>query len=60
MQQVSTGIAEARKNVEAEYEFFEAEWGARLLALLVRTGKQIFFALFDRQTLTAAYRVSGE
>jgi hypothetical protein len=35
-----------RKNVEAEYEFFEAEWGPRLLALRLRTGFQIFFALF--------------
>src|ERR1700688_2285733 len=35
-----------KKNVEAEYEFFEAEWGPRLLALRLRTGFQVFFALF--------------
>jgi len=35
-----------RKNVEAEYEFFEAEWQPRLLALRLRTGFQVFFALF--------------
>jgi tetratricopeptide (TPR) repeat protein len=35
-----------KKNLEAEYEFFEAEWGPRLLALRLRTGFQIFFALF--------------
>jgi tetratricopeptide (TPR) repeat protein len=34
------------KNAEAEYEFFEAEWGPRLLALRLRTGFQLFFALF--------------
>jgi tetratricopeptide (TPR) repeat protein len=34
------------KNAEAEYEFFEAEWGPRLLALRLRTGFQVFFALF--------------
>jgi hypothetical protein len=46
MQRVSASITEARKNVEAEYEIFEAEWGPRLLALQLRTGFQIFFALF--------------
>jgi hypothetical protein len=35
-----------KKNAEAEYEFFEAEWGPRLLALRLRTGFQIFIALF--------------
>ena len=35
-----------KKNAEAEYEFFEAEWGPRLLALRLRTGFQVFFALF--------------
>ena len=35
-----------KKNLEAEYEFFEAEWGPRLLALRLRTGFQVFFALF--------------
>src|SRR6202790_5042046 len=35
-----------RKNIDAEYEFFETEWGPRLLALRLRTGFQIFFALF--------------
>jgi tetratricopeptide (TPR) repeat protein len=35
-----------RKNLEVEYEFFEAEWGPRLLALRLRTGFQIFIALF--------------
>ena len=34
------------KNAEAEYEFFEAEWKPRLLALRLRTGFQIFIALF--------------
>ena len=33
------------KNVEAEYEYFESEAGPRLLALRLRTGFQIFFAL---------------
>ena len=35
-----------KKNIDAEYEFFETEWGPRLLALRLRTGFQIFFALF--------------
>jgi hypothetical protein len=35
-----------KKNLEAEYEFFEAEWGPRLLALRLRTGFQIFLGLF--------------
>jgi hypothetical protein len=35
-----------KKTVKAEYEFFEAEWGPRLLALRLRSGFQIFFALF--------------
>jgi tetratricopeptide (TPR) repeat protein len=35
-----------KKNLEAEYEFFETEWGPRLLALRLRTGFQVFFALF--------------
>src|ERR1700688_4239429 len=35
-----------KKNIDAEYEFFEAEWGPRLLALRLRTGFQVFFALF--------------
>jgi tetratricopeptide (TPR) repeat protein len=35
-----------KKNAEAEYEFFEAEWGPRLLALRLRTGFQVFIALF--------------
>jgi len=34
-----------RKNIEAEYVFFEAEAGPRLLALRLRTGFQLFFAL---------------
>jgi tetratricopeptide (TPR) repeat protein len=33
------------KNVEAEYEVFESEAGPRLLALRLRTGFQLFFAL---------------
>ena len=33
------------KNVEAEYEYFESEAGPRLLALRLRTGFQLFFAL---------------
>jgi tetratricopeptide (TPR) repeat protein len=35
-----------KKNLEAEYRFFEAEWNPRLLALRLRTGFQVFFALF--------------
>jgi hypothetical protein len=35
-----------KKNLEAEYQFFEAEWNPRLLALRLRTGFQVFFALF--------------
>jgi tetratricopeptide (TPR) repeat protein len=35
-----------KKNLAAEYEFFEAEAGPRLLALRLRTGFQLFFALF--------------
>lgn len=35
-----------KKNLEAEYRFFEAEWRPRLLALRLRTGFQLFFALF--------------
>jgi tetratricopeptide (TPR) repeat protein len=34
------------KNLEAEYEFFESEAGPRLLALRLRAGFQLFFALF--------------
>jgi len=34
------------KNVEAEYEHFESEAGPRLLALRLRTGFQLFYALF--------------
>jgi tetratricopeptide (TPR) repeat protein len=34
-----------KKNLEAEYEFFEVEAGPRLLALRLRTGFQLFFAL---------------
>ena len=35
-----------RRSVETEHEYFEVEWGPRLLALRLRTGFQIFFALF--------------
>ncbi|HSY08378.1 MAG TPA: hypothetical protein VK820_07570 [Steroidobacteraceae bacterium] len=35
-----------RKFVEAEHEYFEAEWGPRLLGTRLRTGFQIFIALF--------------
>jgi tetratricopeptide (TPR) repeat protein len=35
-----------KKNLEAEYEFFEAEWKPRLLALHLRTGFQVLLALF--------------
>jgi tetratricopeptide (TPR) repeat protein len=35
-----------KKNLEAEYEFFESEAGPRLLALRLRTSFQLFFALF--------------
>src|SRR6202167_2910818 len=42
-----TEVLEVQKtNLQAEYEFFEAEWNPRLLALRLRTGFQIFFALF--------------
>ena len=42
-----TEVLEVQKrNLEAEHEFFEAEWGPRLLALRLRTGFQLFFALF--------------
>ena len=39
-------MLEVQKNLEAEYGFFEAEWRPRLLALRLRTGFQIFYALF--------------
>ena len=35
-----------RRSVETEHEYFQVEWGPRLLALRLRTGFQIFFALF--------------
>jgi len=35
-----------KKNLEAEYEFFESEWGPRLLALRLRTAFQVLLALF--------------
>src|ERR1700676_4715673 len=35
-----------RKSVETEHEYFEVEWGPRLLALRLRTGFQIFLVLF--------------
>ncbi|HEX2790449.1 MAG TPA: tetratricopeptide repeat protein [Steroidobacteraceae bacterium] len=35
-----------KQNLQAEYTFFESERGPRLLALRLRTGFQIFFALF--------------
>jgi tetratricopeptide (TPR) repeat protein len=35
-----------KKNLQAEYEFFEAEWTPRLLALRLRAAFQVFFALF--------------
>jgi hypothetical protein len=38
------------KSVEAEHQYFEAEWGPRLLALRLRTGFQIFIALFATVT----------
>ena len=42
-----TEVLEVQKrNLEAEYRFFEAEWNPRLLALRLRTGFQVFFALF--------------
>ena len=42
-----TELLEAqRKSVETEHEFFEVEWGPRLLALRLRTGFQIFLVLF--------------
>ena len=34
-----------RKSVEAEHEFFEAEWGPRLLGIRLRVGFQIFVVL---------------
>src|ERR1039458_9180938 len=39
-------LAAQRKTVEAEHEFFEVEWGPRLIALRLRTGFQVFVALF--------------
>jgi tetratricopeptide (TPR) repeat protein len=42
-----TELLEAqRKSVEAEHEYFEEEWGPRLLALRLRTAFQILLALF--------------
>jgi tetratricopeptide (TPR) repeat protein len=42
-----TELSRAQKrSVEAEHEFFMAEWAPRLLALRLRTGFQIFIALF--------------
>ena len=35
-----------RKSVETEHEYFKAEWGPRLLGTRLRTGFQIFIALF--------------
>jgi len=35
-----------KKALEAEHQFFEAEWGPRLLGLRLRIGFQVFFALF--------------
>jgi tetratricopeptide (TPR) repeat protein len=35
-----------RKSVEAEHEFFEVEWGPRLLGIRLRVGFQVFVALF--------------
>ena len=43
-----------RKSVEAEHEYFELEWGPRLLGIRLRTGFQIFFALFA--TVIGIYR----
>ena len=41
-----TELLEAqRKSVEAEHEYFEVEWGPRLLGTRLRTGFQIFIAL---------------
>src|SRR6202140_3663060 len=41
-----TELLEAqRRTVEAEHEYFEVEWGPRLLALRLRTGFQVFIAL---------------
>jgi tetratricopeptide (TPR) repeat protein len=42
-----TELLEAqRKSVETEHEYFEVEWGPRLLARRLRTGFQIFLVLF--------------
>ena len=35
-----------KKILEAEHEYFETEWGPRLLGIRLRTGFQVFFALF--------------
>jgi tetratricopeptide (TPR) repeat protein len=35
-----------RKSLETEHDYFEAEWGPRLLALRLRTGFQLFLVLF--------------
>jgi hypothetical protein len=41
-----TELLEAqRKTVEAEHEYFELEWGPRLLGIRLRTGFQVFIAL---------------
>jgi hypothetical protein len=34
-----------RKSLETEHDYFEAEWGPRLLALRLRTGFQLFLVL---------------
>jgi hypothetical protein len=42
-----TELLEAqRKSVETEHEYFEVEWGPRLLALRLRTAFRIFLVLF--------------
>jgi tetratricopeptide (TPR) repeat protein len=41
-----TEVLEVQKrNLQAEHDYFEAEWGPRLLALRLRTGFQLFVAL---------------
>ncbi|HEX2791682.1 MAG TPA: hypothetical protein VHN17_14730 [Steroidobacteraceae bacterium] len=47
MFRAQTQLLQAQRNsVETEHEFFKAEWRPRLLALRLRTGFQVFFALF--------------
>jgi hypothetical protein len=48
-----------KKNLEAEYEFFEPEWTPRLLALRLRTGFQVFFARSTNTTQPSSTHRAG-